>query len=70
MSRRPRVEAIATRTYRAEGEFPCALYEADSGCAGMTDKKNYCYGCRAYICTQCDQINIDGEHEPQDHKRS
>lgn len=68
MSRR-RVPALATQTYREEGEFPCVLYEAESGCAGMTDQKNYCHGCQSYVCTQCDQVDVQGEHKAIDHKK-
>lgn len=68
MSRRPRVAAIATQTFRVEGEFPCVLYDGSSDCAGMTDQKNYCHGCRSYICERCDQTGIEGNHDPSDHR--
>lgn len=69
MSRRPRVAAIAAQMYRAEGEFPCALYDGESDCVGMTNQKNYCHGCKAYVCSQCDQVDVEGDHQPSDHKK-
>ena len=70
MSRRPRVPAIATQTFRVEGEFPCALYDGVSDCSGMTGPKNYCHGCQAYVCAQCDQTGVEGEHDVGAHRRS
>jgi hypothetical protein len=69
MSRKPRVEAVATHTYRVEGEFPCALYDGESSCSGMTNQKNFCHGCGAYICPACDETGVEGEHHYTAHQR-
>lgn len=37
-------------------------------CGEPCDEDDYCYGCRKYICSDCDENAVMGDHEPEDHK--
>ena len=36
-------------------------------CGKPCDEDNYCYGCHKYICSDCDQNPVMGDHEPEEH---
>lgn len=38
-------------------------------CRGRANEEHYCYGCRAYVCEECDKTFCIGEHAPGDHLR-
>lgn len=38
-------------------------------CGKAVTKDFYCYGCRQYICGECDTGNPDfGKHKPEEHR--
>lgn len=39
-------------------------------CGKDVDHDDYCYGCKAYVCDECDQRQYTGAigpHKPEDH---
>jgi hypothetical protein len=40
-------------------------------CEKVTDEEHYCYGCKHYVCEDCDERGMDlpfGEHDVEDHQ--
>lgn len=38
-------------------------------CRCRTDETQFCFGCRSYVCSGCDETFCTGEHAPRDHLR-
>ncbi|GAH53683.1 unnamed protein product [marine sediment metagenome] len=38
-------------------------------CSRDVDNDRYCYGCRHYVCVECDETQPIGLHQIKDHKR-
>jgi len=42
-------------------------------CGKTVSDDFYCYGCKKFVCTECDEMGIDlpfGPHSVEDHKRA
>jgi len=41
-------------------------------CGKLCDEGSYCYGCKEFICNECDERGIEldfgGHNHPEDHK--
>ena len=41
-------------------------------CGKVVSEFCFCYGCREYICSRCDETELTGryKHKPEDHKKN
>jgi len=38
-------------------------------CGTPCYEEDFCYGCRKYVCSRCDETHPVGHHQPEEHKR-
>lgn len=39
-------------------------------CGKEVTNEHYCYGCRHYVCEECDETQPVGYHQVKEHKKS